>query len=225
MFSILVAEDNPTYGKYLITLLKREHYSAALAYNGIEALELLNKRKFSLLVLDIMMPGLDGYETLSRLREVSDMPVLVVSAKDLPEDKRKAFLRGTDDYLVKPIDEGEFLLRIKALLRRAKIESEKRIKIGEAVLDYPSLSFTYQGREIPLAKKEFLLLYKLLSNLDVAFTRDQLLEEIWGFSAESEESTVSVHINRLRLKCKDISEFEIKTVWGIGYKAVKKDGK
>lgn len=219
MFNILVTEDNPTYGAYLIRLLKRENYNASLAFNGEEALTLLNKRKFSLVVLDLMMPKMDGYETLSHIREKSDVPVLIVSAKDLPDDKKKAFLRGTDDYLVKPIDEDEFLLRIKALLRRAKIESDKYLEIGSLVLDYKSFSVKNNGQEVPLTRKEFLLLYKLLSNPDTAFTRLELLEEIWGYDAESEEATVSVHINRLRQKFKDNKDFEISTVWGIGYKA------
>lgn len=223
MFNILVTEDNPSYGAYLVKLLKRENYNASLAFNGEEALNLLNRRKFSLVVLDLMMPKMDGYEALTHIREKSDIPVLIVSAKDLPEDKKKAFLRGTDDYLIKPIDEDEFLLRIKALLRRAKIESDKCLKVGSLVLDYPSFSAKEKGKDIPLTRKEFLLLYKLLSNPDVAFTRLELLEEMWGYEAESEEATVSVHINRLRQKFKDSKDFEINTVWGIGYKAVIRD--
>ena len=169
------------------------------------------------------MPVMDGYEFTRTLRECDDLlPILMVSAKQLPEDKRRGFLVGTDDYITKPIDEEEMLLRIKALLRRAKIASERRIEIGSVVLDYDSLSVTGHGETQELPQKEFLLLYKLLSYPGKIFTRIQLMDEIWGAESETGWETVTVHIGRLRKRFEGWEEFEILSVRGLGYKAVKK---
>jgi DNA-binding response OmpR family regulator len=170
-----------------------------------------------------MMPHLDGYEFTKMLRETDNtLPVLMVSAKQLPEDKKKGFLVGTDDYMTKPVDEEEMLLRVRALLRRAKIVSERKITIGEVVLDYDSMTVTKGDQVMELPQKEFLLLYKLLSYPGKIFTRIQLMDEIWGAESESGWETVTVHIGRLRKRFEGWEEFEIESVRGLGYKAVKK---
>ena len=170
-----------------------------------------------------MMPQMDGFEFTKAVRDAnSEMPILMVSAKDMPEDKKKGFVLGIDDYMVKPIDTEEFLLRIKALFRRAKIAMEKRIVIGDVVIDYNSLTVTKNEFREELPQKEFLLLYKLLSFPDKIFTRIQLMDEIWGMECETSWETVTVHINRLRKRFENFSEFEIVSVRGLGYKAVKK---
>lgn len=168
------------------------------------------------------MPNMDGYAFTRTLRESNDnLPILMVSAKQLPEDKKQGFLVGTDDYMTKPIDEEEMLLRIKALLRRARIASERRIVVGDVVLDYDSLTVTRKGQTQELPQKEFLLLYKLLSYPGKIFTRIQLMDEIWGADSETGWETVTVHIGRLRKRFEGWPEFEIVSVRGLGYKAVK----
>jgi len=170
-----------------------------------------------------MMPKMDGYEFTSVLRESNNnLPILMVSAKQLPADKHKGFLVGTDDYITKPIDEEEMLLRIKALLRRAKIANERRIVIGDVVLDYDSFTVKRKNEELELPQKEFMLLYKLLSYPGKIFTRIQLMDEIWGAESETGWETVTVHIGRLRKRFEGWTEFEIVSVRGLGYKAVKK---
>jgi DNA-binding response OmpR family regulator len=166
---------------------------------------------------------MDGYELTESLREAgNNVPILMVSAKQLPADKHKGFLAGTDDYITKPIDDEEMLYRIKALLRRAKIASERRIVIGEVTLDYDSLTVT-RGEEIQeLPQKEFQLLYKLLSFPGKIFTRIQLMDEIWGAESDTGWETVTVHIGRLRKRFEDYPEFSIESVRGLGYKAVKR---
>jgi DNA-binding response OmpR family regulator len=174
-------------------------------------------------VLDVMMPEMDGYEFTKTLREnQSTLPILMVSAKQLPEDKKQGFLVGTDDYMTKPIDEEEMLLRIKALLRRAQIVSERKITIGDVTLDYDALTVTRNGETQELPQKEFLLLYKLLSYPGKIFTRIQLMDEIWGADSDTGWETVTVHIGRLRKRFEGWNEFEIVSVRGLGYKAVKK---
>jgi len=173
-------------------------------------------------VLDIMMPHMDGYEFTKSLREVeNNLPILMVSAKQLPEEKKKGFLVGTDDYMTKPIDEEEMLLRIKALLRRAKIVNDRKIEIGDVVLDYDSLTVTGHGAKQELPQKEFMLLYKLLSYPGKIFTRIQLMDEIWGAESDTGWETVTVHIGRLRKRFEGWQEFSIESVRGLGYKAVK----
>ena len=169
-----------------------------------------------------MMPKMDGYAFTKVLRENNNnLPVLMVSAKQLPADKQKGFLVGTDDYMTKPIDEVEMLLRIKALLRRARIASEHRIVVGDVVLDYDSLTVTRNGEIQELPQKEFMLLYKLLSYPGKIFTRIQLMDEIWGVESDTGWETVTVHIGRLRKRFEGWTEFEIVSVRGLGYKAVK----
>ena len=223
MFNILVVDDDRNTRMFLEAVLKTANYTVLLAKNGIEALSVLEKSHVDLIVLDIMMPGMDGYELTRALREAdNNIPILMVSAKQMPEDKHKGFLAGTDDYITKPIDDEEMLYRIKALLRRARIASERRITIGEVVIDYDSLTVTKNGESQVLPQKEFLLLYKLLSYPGKIFTRIQLMDEIWGADSDTGWETVTVHIGRLRKRFDGWDEFEIESVRGLGYKAVKK---
>ena len=224
MFNILVVEDDAGTRKLLCALLKSDGYNVLSAQDGAEALEVLDKNHVDLLVIDVMMPRMDGYTLTEQLRGGgSTLPMLMLSAKDGAADVRHGFVVGIDDYMKKPFDVEELLLRIRALLRRAKIASEKKIVAGSVTLDYDSLTVTTdKGRET-LPQKEFLLLFKLLSYPDVVFTRLQLMDEIWGMDAESDEHTVNVHINRLRTRFAHCDDFEIVTVRGLGYKAVRKN--
>lgn len=223
MINILVADDDKHTRQLIKAVLEIEHYNVFTAADGVEALNIFDTEHIDLVVLDIMMPNMDGYEMTKTLRESnSEVPILMVSAKQLPVDRHKGFMVGTDDYITKPIDEKEMLLRIKALLRRAKIASERKIEIGNVVLDYDSLTVR-NGEDVQeLPQKEFLLLYKLLSYPGKIFTRIQLMDEIWGADSTTGWETVTVHIGRLRKRFEDWSEFEIVSVRGLGYKAVKK---
>lgn len=223
MFHILVAEDDKNTRRLMEAVLKREGYSVHTAENGIAALDLMGTQHIDLIVLDIMMPGMDGYEFTKELRECGCMlPILMTTAKQLPVDKRKGFLAGTDDYMTKPVDAEEMLLRIKALLRRSQIVSEHQLVLGEVILDYDALTVARGNDRQTLPQKEFFLLYKLLSYPDHIFTRMQLMDEIWGMESESTDITVNVHINRLRKRFEEYPEFELVSVRGLGYKAVKK---
>jgi len=223
MFNILVAEDDTNARKLMQAVLKREGYNVFTAENGAEALERMDMQQIDLIVLDIMMPEMDGYELTRELRDGGcTTPILMVTAKQLPVDKKKGFLVGTDDYMTKPVDTEEMLLRIKALLRRSRIVNEHKLTIGEVVLDYDAQTVVRGGEKQTLPQKEFYLLYKLLSYPDRIFTRIQLMDEIWGMESESTDLTVNVHINRLRKRFETYPEFEIVSVRGLGYKAVKK---
>lgn len=223
MFHILVADDDKNIRRLLKAVLEKEHYTVSTACNGKEALEIIDREHIDLVLLDIMMPEMDGYELTTVLRENNNyLPILMVTAKQMPEDRKKGFIVGTDDYITKPIDEEEMLLRIKALLRRAKIASERKIVIDDVVLDYDSLSVTGHNQTQVLPQKEFLLLYMLLSYPGKIFTRIQIMDEIWGNESESGWETVTVHIGRLRKRFEDWPEFELQSVRGLGYRAVKK---
>lgn len=222
MFHILIAEDDRNQRRLLRAVLSGAGYETFEAADGEEALEVLDHRHIDLLVADIMMPRLDGYELTRQLREAGSlMPILMLTARQLPADKRQGFLAGTDDYLVKPVDEEEMLLRIKALLRRAQIVSAHKIEVGDVTLDYDALTVSRGETAETLPPKEFYLLYKLLSYPNQIFTRIQLMDEIWGMESDSADNTVNVHVNRLRTRFGDWPEFEIVTVRGLGYKAVK----
>lgn len=224
MLNILVVDDDKNTRLLLRAVLEEEKYIVHTAENGKEALTLMDKEHIDLVVLDVMMPEMDGYEFTEALRQANNnLPILMVSARQLPADKRKGFLVGTDDYMTKPIDEIELLLRIKALLRRAKIASERKIVIGEVVIDYDALSVSKHGEVVELPQKEFLLLYKLLSYPGKIFTRIQLMDEIWGADSDTGWETVTVHIGRLRKRFEGWNEFSIESVRGLGYKAVKKE--
>ena len=223
MFHVLVVDDDKNTRLLMRALLEGEHYTVTLAASGEEALSAMERTHVDLVVLDLMMPRMDGYEFTRELRAASnDLPILMVSARQLPEDRKKGFLAGIDDFMVKPVDEEELLLRIKALLRRAKIASERRIVVGGAVLDYDTLSVSRGGETMVLPQKEFLLLYKLLSYPGKIFTRIELMDEIWGADSETGWETVTVHVGRLRRRFEGWSEFEIVSVRGLGYKAVKR---
>lgn len=223
MFNILVVEDNADMRELFCTVLTDSGYNSIPAADGLEALKIMDKEYIDLIVADIMMPRMDGYELTKVLRDTKcNMPILMVTAKDQFEDMQKGFRTGTDDYMVKPINVKELILRVEALLRRAKISSDKKIVAGSTVLDYDALTVTIHGKETILPQKEFYLLYKLLSYPNKIFTRPQLMDEIWGMFSDTDERTVNTHINRLRDRFADCSDFEIVTVRGLGYKAVKK---
>ncbi|MDO5325051.1 MAG: response regulator transcription factor [Clostridia bacterium] len=223
MFHILVVEDNDNTRKLMQAVLSQNGYEPIPARDGVEALEVLDRKHVDLIVLDIMMPRMDGYEFTETLRASGcEIPILMVTAKEKPADKHKGFIIGTDDYMVKPVDEEEMLLRIAALLRRSRIVNEHRLEIGNTVLDYDSLTVTSDEGVAELPKKEFMLLFKLLSYQNKIFTRRQLMDEIWDMDSESDERTVDVHINRLRDRFRRNNDFEIVTVRGLGYKAVKR---
>ncbi len=224
MFNILVVDDNKNTRQLFKAVLENEKYKVFTAENGEDALLVMDKEHIDLVILDIMMPKMDGYEFTKTLRENdSSLPILMVSAKQLPSDKQKGFLVGTDDYMTKPVDEIEMLLRIKALLRRAKIVSERKIVIGEVILDYDSFTVSKGNDVQELPQKEFLLLYKLLSYPGKIFTRIQLMDEIWGADSDTCWETVTVHIGRLRKRFEGWDEFQIESIRGLGYKAVKKN--
>ena len=225
MFQILVVEDDKNISKLMKAVLKHAGYDVFQAENGLDALELMDRQHIDLIVLDIMMPKMDGYDFTEQLRSCDDTtPILMVTAKQLPEEKCKGFLVGTDDYMVKPVNEEEMLLRIKALLRRSQIAAEHKLHIGKVSLDYDALTVSRNGISQTLPQKEFYLLYKLLSYPDKIFTRLQLMDEIWGMESNTIDTTVNVHINRLRKKFEEWPEFEIVAIRGIGYKAVITNG-
>ncbi len=221
MFNILVVEDDTNSRRLMCTVLEQYGYNAIPAIDGIDALDVLDKKHIDLIVLDIMMPRMDGFEFTDTLRRSGcNLPILMVSAKMSPVDKRKGFIIGTDDYMTKPIDEEEMVLRVGALLRRSKIASERKITVGNTVLVYDSFTVESNGKKYELPQKEFMLLFKLLSYQNKIFTRRQLMDEIWDMDSESDERTVDVHISRLRDRFKYNQDFDIITVRGLGYKAV-----
>ena len=223
MFQVLVVEDNANTRKLMETVLRREGYEVFSAGDGMEALQRMDEQHIDIVLLDIMMPNMDGYEFTRELRENgNNTPILMITARQLPADKHKGFLVGTDDYLTKPVDMEEMLLHIRALLRRAQIVNARRLQIGQVELEYDSLTVTRGEERQTLPQKEFYLLYKLLSYPDQIFTRIQLMDEIWGMESESTDTTVNVHINRLRRRFEHYPEFELVAVRGLGYKAVKK---
>ena len=223
MINVLIVDDDKNIRKLMKAVLERAGYNVYTAEDGQVALELIDGVKIDVAIVDIMMPNMDGYEFTKTLRQGNaDLPVIMVSAKQLPEDRKKGFLVGIDDYMVKPVDSEELLLHLKALLRRARINDERKIVIGEVVIDSDSLTVTKNGISQELPQKEFQLLYKLLSYPDKIFTRIQLMDEIWGMDCETGWETVTVHVARLRKRFEGWSEFEIQSVRGLGYKAVKR---
>lgn len=220
MFNILVADDVANIRRLYEYTLEKNGFKVFTAENGEAALDIIEKQHIDLMILDVMMPKKDGYEVLKTLRESgSNLPVLIITAKDAAEDLRRGFILGTDDYMTKPVDEMEMILRIKALLRRSKIAEEQRIVAGSTELVYDSFSVTVAGEPVVLPKKEFQILFKLLSFPGKTFTRQALMEEFWEMDSDSEARTVDVHINRLRERFRENSDFEIVTVRGLGYKA------
>ena len=220
MFHILVVDDDKNVRYVMKEVLELAGYTVFTAKDGEEALDVMLDRHIDLAIVDIMMPKMDGYEFTRELRDFnSELPILMVSAKHLPEDRKRGFLSGIDDFMSKPIDNEELLLHIKALLRRVSAANEQRLEIGEVMLDYSTETVKRGSDEIILPQKEFRLLFKLLSSPDKIFTRIQLMDEIWGYDCETGTDTVTVHISRLRKRFESYPEFEIKSIKGLGYKA------
>ncbi|MDO0822626.1 response regulator transcription factor [Desulfosporosinus nitroreducens] len=222
MVNILVVDDNDSIRKLITMYLKRDGYNVFAASDGLEALDVLGQEHIDLIILDIMMPNMDGYTLTNELRTAKySLPILMITAKETFADKKQGFSVGTDDYMVKPIDFDEMLLRVSALLRRAKISNEHKIVFGDITLDNDTLTVTTKTEAIPLPQKEFHLLFKLLNYPQKIFTRQELMAEIWGFDSDTDERTVDVHIKRLREKFDKYEEFKIMTVRGLGYKVEK----
>lgn len=222
MLNILIAEDDIKLNNLFCKALTYSGYHTVSAFNGYDALEILDKEYIDLIISDVMMPKMDGFTLIEYLRDSkSNLPVLFITAKDSYEDKEKSFNLGVDDYMIKPINVNEMVLRVKALLRRAKIASEREIVCGNTTLNYDALTISFGQEEILLPQKEFNLIYKLVSYPNKIFTRAQLMDEIWGMDSETDERTVDVHINRLRDKLCKCDDIEIITVRGLGYKVVK----
>ena len=221
MFNVLVVEDDKNLKKLMVTYLKRNNYTVFEANNGVQALDIIDKQYIDLVISDVMMPEMDGFELLNELRTSNyEIPIMLITAKGDISDKKQGFILGADDYMVKPVDMEEMILRVSVLLKRVKSANKRRIVIGDLIIDYDQLSVTKQGKVYNLAQKEFYLLYKLISTPNTIFSRQELIEEIWGLESESEYRTVDVHIKRLRGKLSDLNEFEIVTVRGAGYKIV-----
>ena len=223
MINILVVEDNTDLLEMFCETLNVNGFNTYGAKDGIEALDVLYEQSIDLVVADIMMPNLDGYGLVKEIRSSkNNVPILMVTAKSEYDSMQKAFNFGADDYMIKPINVKELVLRVNALLRRAKINAEKKIVIGSTSLDYETMTVISNGEEFILPLKEFNLLFKLLSYVGKIFTRHQLMDEIWGMDTDTDDRTVNTHINRLRDKFKNSPDFEIVTIRGLGYKAVKK---
>ena len=222
MFQIMVVEDDTQLQQLFCRVLTRNGYNPLPAGDGEEALELLEHEHVDLIISDIMMPRMNGYELVQALREADiAIPVLMITARDGFDDMRRGFLSGSDDYMVKPVNVNEMILRVQALLRRAQLVSERRITLGQTVLDLGSFTVFRGTERMELPQKEFLLLYKLASYPGHIFTRQQLMDEIWGLDSETESRTVDVHINRLRDRFRDNGDFQIVTIRGVGYKLVR----
>ena len=221
MFQILVVEDDKNARKLMAAVLTRYGYEPICACDGVEALEILDHKHIDLIILDVMMPRMDGYEFTNTLRSGgSHIPILMVTARETQNDKKRGFIVGADDYMVKPVDEEEMILRIAALLRRSQIAGERKLTVGQTTLYYDAMSVETPEGVMELPQKEFLLLFKLLSYPNKIYTRRQLMDEIWDMDSESDERTVDVHVSRVRERFRNVSDFEIVTVRGLGYKAV-----
>jgi len=224
MFKIIVIDDDVNLNFLIAKVLTKNGYQVYQCYNADSAYDVLFKNYIDLIITDIMMPGVDGYKfTESLRREKINIPILMITAKEGFKDKVRGFNAGADDYLVKPINLEELVLRVGAILRRAKINNEKKVAIGSTVLDYNTFTVNTVDEVIELPQKEFNILFKLFSYPNQIFTRTQLMNEFWGMLSESDERTIDVHINRLRDKFKENPDFEIVTVRGLGYKVVKKN--
>ena len=223
MPKILVVEDDIDLNNLIQTVLEGKGHDVFAAQNGTEALDILDVTHIDLIISDIMMPRMDGIRLLTDIREANmKMPVLLITAKGSYDDKNKGFSSGADDYMVKPIDIKELILRVNALLRRSKIANERQLRIANITLDADNLTVTRDGNIYVLSPKEFYLLFKLLSYPGRVFTRFEIMSEVWGYDSESDEKTINVHISKLRTRFEGWTEFEISTVRGLGYKAIVK---
>lgn len=222
MFKILIAEDDSELRQLFSHVLIKNGYSVTGVCNGKEALDALDKGYYDLIISDIMMPEMDGYELVSSLRTAGySIPVMMITAKDAFDDMRTGFVSGTDDYMVKPVNVNEMVLRVGALLRRAQMINDRRLVIGGTVMECDSLTVTWDGQSAVLPQKEFMLLYKMASFPGRIFTRQQLMDDIWGYDSDTDTHTVDVHIGRLRDRFRDSKDFKIVTMRGVGYKVVK----
>ena len=223
MFKVLVVEDDRDLRQLFARVLQRSGYETLEAGDGQQALEVLEREYVDVIISDIMMPVMDGYELVRSLREPDmKMPVLMITAKDAFDDMRRGFLSGTDDYMIKPVNVNEMVLRVGALLRRAQMISERREVLGGTVLQYDEMTVCREGESVTLPQKEFQLLYKMAAAPGRIFTRQQIMDDIWGLDTETDPHTVDVHIGRLRDRFRENPDFEIVTMRGIGYKVVKK---
>ena len=221
MLKILIAEDDRDLRQLFSRVLMKNGYTVRGVSNGQEALDAMDNDYYDLIISDIMMPVMDGYELVRLLRDANNTtPVLMITAKDSFDDMRAGFLSGTDDYMVKPVNVNEMVLRVQALLRRAQMINERRQVIGGTLLECDSLTVTTENDSFVLPQKEFMLLYKMASYPGRIFTRQQLMDEIWGYENESDTHTVDVHIGRLRERFRDSKDFKIVTLRGVGYKVV-----
>lgn len=222
MFKILIAEDDSELRQLFSHVLIKNGYSVTGVCNGKEALDALDKGYYDLIISDIMMPEMDGYELVSSLRTAGySIPVMMITAKDAFDDMRMGFVSGTDDYMAKPVNVNEMVLRVGALLRRAQMINDRRLVIGGTVMECDSLTVTWDGQSAVLPQKEFMLLYKMASFPGRIFTRQQLMDDIWGYDSDTDTHTVDVHIGRLRDRFRDSKDFKIVTMRGVGYKVVK----
>ncbi len=222
MFRILIAEDDRELRQLFEHVLVKNGYAVQGVGNGAEALQAMDEGYFDLIISDIMMPEMNGYELADSLRQAGDStPVLMITAKSEFDDMRMGFLSGTDDYMVKPVNVNEMVLRVGALLRRAQMINERRQVIGSTTMECDSLTVTVDGVSTVLPQKEFMLLYKMASFPGKIFTRQQLMDEIWGYNSDSDTHTVDVHIGRLRERFRDNKDFRIITMRGVGYKVVR----
>lgn len=222
MFKILIAEDDKELRQLFTHVLRQNGYSVTGVSDGSEALNAINDSYFDLIISDIMMPVMDGYDLVRALREAgTNTPVLMITAKDSFDDMKLGFNSGTDDFMVKPVNVNEMVLRVGALLRRAQMINERRLTIGDTVMECDSLAITSKGVKMILPQKEFMLLFKMASFPGKIFTRQQLMDEIWGYESETDTHTVDVHIGRLRDRFRDNEDFKIVTMRGVGYKVVK----
>ena len=222
MLKILIAEDDRELRRLFAHVLLKNGYTVKEVGNGKEALDAIDAEYFDLVISDIMMPVMDGYEFVRLLREAGNTtPVLMITAKDAFDDMRKGFVFGTDDYMVKPINVNEMVLRVQALLRRAQMINDRKQTIGGTVLECDTFTVSCDGESMVLPQKEFMLLYKMASFPGRIFTRQQLMDDVWGYDTDSDTHTVDVHIGRLRDRFKDNKDFKIVTMRGVGYKVVK----
>jgi len=222
MLRILIAEDDRELRQMFSHVLTKHGYSVTGASDGQQALDAMDADYYDMIITDIMMPNMDGYELVRQLREAGNtIPVLMITAKEAFDDMRLGFLSGVDDYMVKPVNVNEMVLRVGALLRRAQMINERRQVIGDTVLECDSLTVMTNGESAVLPQKEFMVLYKMAAFPGRIFTRQQLMDEIWGYDSESDTHTVDVHIGRLRERFRDNADFKIVTIRGVGYKVVK----
>ena len=224
MFNLLVVEDDIDLNKTVCEYLKTKGYETVGCLNAQDAYDEMYGKTFDLIISDIMMPGIDGFEFAETVRRLNEnIPILFMTAREDFEAKQKGFMAGIDDYMVKPINLEELTLHVGALLRRAGIASTKRLEIGSLVMDTDEHIVTVKGEEIPLTQREFNIIFKLLSFPKKTFTRGQLMDEFWDVDSDATPRAVDVYMTKLREKFSDCDDFEIVTVRGLGYKAVPKE--